>query len=198
MRLALAVAAALGCSAKDVFVEIDPDLNRMIEQPRGDPYERSTVFADGRLMRRPPAGTVATTAAVEDPERATGRRGDGYVERSPLPLDRAVLARGRDRFDIFCAPCHGVLGDGQSIVARNMPMVRPPSLHSERVRRQPPGRIYAVIREGFGLMGSYEAQLTIDERWAVVAYVRALQLAQAAPLATLAPALRREAEEALR
>ena len=101
----------------------------------------------------------------------------------PLPVTRKLLELGRKRFDITCATCHGPLGDGDSIVARQMSLHPPPSLH--RYVNKPSGYFYEVISKGFGMMASYAAELSVEERWAVVAYVRALQLSQLTPIGEL-------------
>jgi mono/diheme cytochrome c family protein len=108
-----------------------------------------------------------------------------YVTTFPLKVDRPLVALGKKRFDITCATCHGPVGDGDSIVAHQMSLRPPPSLHNYIDR--PPGYIYEVITHGFGLMASYAGELPVRERWAVVAYIRALQLSQATPLAKAPP-----------
>jgi cytochrome c553 len=105
-----------------------------------------------------------------------GDRTTNYVAAIPVTLTPQLLALGRKRFDILCATCHGPAGDGDSIVARQMALRPPPTLHKYRDR--PAGYFYEVITKGFGLMASYAAELSIEERWAVVAYIRALQLSQ--------------------
>ncbi|MBC7793405.1 MAG: cytochrome c [Clostridia bacterium] len=107
-----------------------------------------------------------------------GYVGDAYIERIPVRSSDSLLTRGRDRYDIFCAACHGLLGDGDSAVSRNMPNVPARSLQEDRIRAYPPGRLFRVASEGYGLMNGYTAQLTVNDRWAVVAYVRALQASQ--------------------
>lgn len=188
----LTVACALGgCRAEDVFVGADLDLNRMLEQPRVDPYEPDS-------LRVPPAGTVPW-ASEDAPDAAavrTGRRGGAPVARIPVSVDAALLATGRARFDVFCAPCHGVAGDGRSVVARHMTLRPPTSLHLDRLRALAPGALYGVVAEGKGLMPAFAVQLTPRERWAVVAYVRALQLARHAPVARLPAPLRDRLEGA--
>jgi mono/diheme cytochrome c family protein len=176
--LALAVAATLGCDNRQAFHAPEPGLERMLEQPRANPYSESSAFSDGRAMRTPPPGTRARGATTVEPV-----------------IDRALLARGRVRFDIACAPCHGVLGDGQSVVATKMSLRRPPSLHEPRLRAYGPERIYDVIVTGYGLMPSYAAYLSVEDRWAVAAYVRALQLSRHATAADLPAVVRRELEE---
>jgi hypothetical protein len=194
---ALAVVLAAGC---------DEDLlNPMaFRQPRARAYEQSRFYDDGLSMRSPPAGTVARQWRPQTVARQTGlesrvgpvgpngqviRR---YVERIPIPITRELLVVGRGRFDIFCAPCHGLVGDGRSIVARQMALRPPPSLHAFVDR--PPGYIFDVATNGFGLMASYAAELDTTERWAVVAYVRALQLSQAGPMEAAPPAERARLE----
>jgi mono/diheme cytochrome c family protein len=135
-------------------------------------------------MRVPPAGTVPRERSLLAIEAPTGRQGPfldaGYLEQNPLPLTRALLERGRKRFEITCATCHGLLGDGNSMVARNMALRPPPSLH--QYREQPDGYFFEVITNGYGLMPAYDSSLGVEERWAVVAYLRALTLSQDARL----------------
>ncbi len=170
-----------------------PRLDPMQRQQKYKAYQASEYWPDGLAMRQPPAGTVPHGTPL-DPVVATGLDADGKpVAISPVPLDARLLARGRARFDVSCAVCHGVLGDGQSQVAMNMSIRRPPSLHD--YRDVPDGHLYRVITEGFGLMPSYANQLTPQERWAVVAYVRALQLSQHAPAAELPPEARARLEK---
>ncbi|HTE55180.1 MAG TPA: cytochrome c [Kofleriaceae bacterium] len=191
--LALAAIGLLGC---------DLDLERMIDQPRRSTYEACDVCPGGTVMMTPPEGTVprqpssgpgvpGTTGAARGPDGA-------YVQTIPIRVDRAVMARGRSRFDIFCAACHGRLGDGQSQVAENMTLRRPPSLVEPPYADYPPGRIHAAITDGFGLMRSYAAELSASDRWAVVAYVEALRLARRAPLVGLPARVREEAAPWLR
>lgn len=189
MRL-LAVACALGGL---VACDVSPDYERMVNQHRYDPYEQSTFFEDGLIMRHPPAGTVRHDRVTGPPALTAGITDGRFTDRIPLPVDAALVERGRNRFEIFCAPCHGLLGDGESQVAENMSLRPPPSLHIERIRAYPPGRIYHVIESGYGVMRSYAAELPLYERWAVVAYVQALQLSQRIELDRLPDALRKEA-----
>jgi mono/diheme cytochrome c family protein len=170
------------------------DLERMLDQHKAEPYEASPFFDDGQSMRVPPSGTVPATRPLGPPELVTGRTPSGrYVSAVPLPVDAGLLARGQNRFNTFCRTCHGVRGDGQSQVAENMKLRKPPSLHEPRLRDFPPGRLYRVVTEGYGLMPSYDAALSLRDRWAVVAFVRALQLSQDVPLAELPEPLRQEA-----
>ncbi len=159
-------------------------------------YQTSAAFPDGIAMQHPPQGTVPFRSAL-DPVVATGLGADGRpVAESPVEATAAVLARGRSRFDIYCAACHGILGDGESQVALNMSLRKPVSLHAYRDVGD--GYIFRVVSEGFGLMPSYASELTVEDRWAVVAYVRALQLSQHATVEQLPPDARRKLEEEAR
>jgi mono/diheme cytochrome c family protein len=174
-----------------------PDLERMINQERYQPYDASELFQDGRAMRSPPEDTVPQ-GIVLDPAVAEGMINGVYVDRIPLPVTGALLARGQERFEITCAACHGIAGDGEAWVARKMELRKPPPLVGPKVRAYPEGRIYHVIQVGYGLMRPYVEDLDQEDRWAVVAYVRALQIATDVSLDALPPALRQKAEEELR
>jgi mono/diheme cytochrome c family protein len=174
-----------------------PDFERMIDQPSARPFEASSWFADGRAMRPPPAGVVAHGRVVGQPERTEGLSDKVYAARIPIALDRRVLDAGRARFDIYCAACHGLRGDGDSEVARNMELRKPPNLLAPPIRDYPPGRVFHAATAGYGLMPAYRAELSVDERWAVVAYLRALQLSQSVPLDQLPISLRQAVKEAL-
>ncbi len=186
------------CSVEQAFEAPDYGLERMLSQPRYDPYEPSTFFPDGRVMQVPPEGTVPASAPQAAEDVLRGEVSGAFVARLPVEPTAELLRRGRERYDIFCAPCHGVRGDGDSVVGRNMPHVPPRSLVSGELAAAPPGRIYRAIARGFGLMPDYETQLELQDRWAVVAYVQALRLSRGVPLSTLPPALQEEAQGALR
>jgi hypothetical protein len=201
--------AMLGLSALSVLASacIDENiLDQMADdQPKANRYRESKFFDDGLTMKAPPAGTVPRERITLNARLTTGREPDGpiqtngeplpmYVTTVPVPMTRKLLDLGRQRYDITCGTCHGVLGDGDSIVARQMALRPPPSLH--RYTDRPAGYIYEVITKGFGMMASYAAELTVEERWAVVAYIRALQLSQGTPAADL-PADVRQRLEAL-
>ncbi len=169
-----------------------PRLDPMQRQQKYKAYQSSEYYADGLAMRDPPAGTVPYGPLLPL-EVATGLGPDGRpVALVPLPVDAKLLRRGRARFDVTCATCHGVLGDGESQVAMNMSLRRPPSLHAYRDVTD--GYIFRVISEGFGLMPSYATHLTPEDRWAVVAYVRALQLSQHATIEQVPPEERSKLE----
>jgi hypothetical protein len=181
---------------------LDPMADR---QPKAMRYKESTFYADGLSMRAPPEGTVPRERITLNPRLTTGRDPDGpmqpnaellpnYVTTIPVPVTRKLLELGRKRFDITCATCHGPLGDGVSIVARQMALRPPPSLH--RYVNKPSGYFYEVITKGFGMMASYAAELNVEERWAIVAYIRALQLSQLTPVGEL-PANERQRLEAM-
>jgi mono/diheme cytochrome c family protein len=173
MLLGLGLASlSAGCTTAD----IDP----MERQPKVKAYAESTLFADGRAMRQPPAGTVPRERPLEGPEAQAGAAvlADEDVTALPVPLTRALLDRGRNRFDIYCATCHGLVGDGDSVVADKMSLRVPPSLHSPHARALTVGQLYRVIVEGYGVMPSYRVELPLSDRWAVVAYVQALQRSQ--------------------
>jgi mono/diheme cytochrome c family protein len=179
--LVVGMAALVGCDNGD----ITPDWSRMITQPKLLPYGASNLFPDQRAMRPLPAGVVARER-VADPVRRTGRDGAGAdAPAVPLPITRALLERGRDRFAIVCAPCHGIAGDSNTVVAHDMQLRRPPSLHEPRIAALTPGAMYRAITAGYGLMPSYETLLVPDDRWAVIAYVRTLELSWTAKLDAL-------------
>jgi mono/diheme cytochrome c family protein len=176
----------------------EPDFERMLTQRNYRPYEQAPYFADNRSMRPPPEGTIDRRRIVGQPELTDGVVGGRYVTASPVPVNDVLLARGRDRFDVFCSACHGLRGDGVSEVARHMELRKPPSLLEDLVRAFPPGRVFQVISLGYGLMPSYAAELPVNDRWATVAYLRALQLSQGAQLAALPADVRAIAERSLR
>jgi mono/diheme cytochrome c family protein len=192
----LAVAlCTLGTACDEPIIDID--LERMIDQKRYRPFQSSEFFKDGRAMRTPPAETVPRDRKTGDPGFSSGLVAGTYVQQNPVAMTPDVMSQGRERFDIFCAPCHGVAGDGESMVAIHMDLRRPPSLMDEQIRGFPDGRIFQVISVGYGLMRSYADSLSVDERWAVVAYVRALQLRSGVPLGRLPLSLRERAVKEL-
>ncbi len=159
----------------------------MHDQPRYEPLEASKFFPDGMSSRQLPAGTVARGHLAADTLFATGKDATGNPSALlPMPVTRQLLLRGHERFDIYCSPCHGRLGNGQGMVARRG-FKHPPSFHEDRLRNSPVGYYFDVITHGFGVMPSYAASVPPADRWAIIAYVRALQLSQRAHLADLAP-----------
>ncbi len=166
----------------------------MHDAPRLDPLEESDFFADGVGSRTPPAGTVARGRLRADAHLELGAGPDGgFATTTPMPLTRALLERGRERYDIYCAPCHGRTGDGEGmIVARGFQ--QPQSFHQQRLREMPVGYFFNVATNGFGQMSSYASQVPLEDRWAIAAYIQALQLARHAPAARLSPAQRARLE----
>ena len=156
----------------------------MHQAPRYDPLQASDFFADGRASRGLVTGTIARGQLRDDPALYTGKQGGAFVSDMPVEVTRDLLLRGQDRFDIFCAPCHARTGDGNGMIVQRG-MKQPPSYHIERLRAQPVGYFYDVITNGFGVMQDYSAQLPPRDRWAVVAYLRALQLSRHATVADL-------------
>ena len=160
----------------------------MHDQPKLEPLEASTFFGDGMASRLPPAGTVARGQLREDALFFTGLGPGGTPSAElPMPADRTVLRRGQERFDVFCSPCHGRAGDGAGMVARRG-FKTPPSFHDQRLRDATVGYYFDVMTRGFGVMPSYATAVPPADRWAIAAYIRALQLSQRAHLAELPPA----------
>ncbi len=175
------------------------DFQRMIYQDRFTVWQRCAFFPDGRELQTPPEHTVPRDAPAGPEGLVTGMEGGVHLQEIPLPLTRALLLSGRDRFEIFCAPCHGIRGDGASVVAETMTLRRPPPLAGQAARRYAVGAVYQVIDEGYGLMRSYAEDLTTpEERWSVVAYLLALQTSHGIPLDALPPEAQREAERQIR
>lgn len=186
----LSLLLAAGCDRLDMY-----------DQPRYEALEASSFFADGRSARPQVAGTIARGALREDEPFYTGQEGgqlvhqipaaayraiyDGsprrfgptYNETAPAELRKALLKRGRERFDIYCSVCHGRAGDGDGMIVRRG-FRRPPSYHTDRLRQAPAGHFYDVVTSGFGAMPSYASRIDAADRWAIVAYIRALQLSQ--------------------
>jgi hypothetical protein len=169
-----AFAPLLSCDESQTYHQLDPSWSRMLSQPRANAFGRTTVFEDGKVMRRPPRGTIPHDGLPGDPP----------------PLTRDLVLIGRGRFETYCAVCHGILGDGHSVVAEKMTIRPPPSLGDARLRALAPDAIVKVIEGGYGLMPSYADAIDERDRWAVAAYVKALQLSQGMPVAELPPDLR--------
>jgi mono/diheme cytochrome c family protein len=152
----------------------------MHDQPKFKPLARSTFFADQRSERPPVDGTIARGELRDDTYFYTGKIGNTPGDVMPFPVTKEVLERGQDRFNIFCSPCHSRLGDGNGMVPSRGFNRKPPSYHIERLRKAPVGYFYDVITSGFGIMPEYASQIPPSDRWAIVAYIRALQLSQSA------------------
>jgi Cytochrome C oxidase, cbb3-type, subunit III len=152
-------------------------------QPRENPLSRSEFFPDHRSERPLVEGTVARDDLRADTYFYTGKIGNNPGEVMPFAVTREVLDRGRERFNIFCAPCHSRLGDGNGFVPSRGFARKPPSFHDERLMKAPVGYFFDVITNGFGIMPDYAAQIPTQDRWDIIAYVRALQLSQNATMA---------------
>jgi Cytochrome C oxidase, cbb3-type, subunit III len=156
----------------------------MHNQPKYRPLRSTDFFADGASARPLVEGTVARGALDEDAAFFTGKVGNTPVKELPFPVDEQVLGRGQDRYNIFCTPCHDSTGSGRGMVVQRG-YRQPPSFHDERLRIADVGYFYDVMTNGFGVMPDYRAQLAPRDRWAIVAYIRALQLSQNATKADI-------------
>lgn len=151
---------------------------QMADQGRYEPLEQSAFFGDERSSRPLPAGTVARGFLNEDDHFFNARVDGELATTFPMPVTRDLVLRGRERYDIFCAPCHDYVGTGSGMVVQRGFRRPPPSFHSDRLAEAPPGHFYDVIANGFGAMSDYSTQIRPADRWAIVAYIRALQLSQ--------------------
>jgi mono/diheme cytochrome c family protein len=154
----------------------------MHNQPKYRPLRESAFFANGSSARPQIEGTIARGTLQSDGAFFTGKNGALFVSELPFPVTQAVIDRGQERFNIYCTPCHGLTGSGDGmVVQRGYPV--PPSFHIDRLRNIEAGYFFDVMSNGFGRMPDYRAQITPRDRWNIVAYVRALQLAQHAAAA---------------
>jgi len=168
--------------------------NDMWDQPKATPLSKSDFFSDSQSARPLIKGTVARGELRTDDQLYTGKAvvtrlpGDtaavpgefasaGYATTFPMPVTREVLLRGQERFNIFCSPCHGAGGDGDGMIVQRG-FKQPPTYHQDRLRNAPPGYFFDVITNGFGVMYSYASRVPVEDRWAIVAYIRALQLSR--------------------
>jgi mono/diheme cytochrome c family protein len=179
--LALAVISIAGCRgsfSRQPPIELFPDMDR---QPKVRPQTVSRFFPDGLGSRLPVPGTVARGTAYQDTPVNTGRHpgSTNFVETLPVPVTEWMLARGRERYDIYCTVCHGAAGDARGVTARYQ-MVGIANFHEPRLVTMPDGEIFNTITYGKNLMGAYGAQIEIPDRWAIIAYLRALQRARLA------------------
>ncbi len=154
-------------------------------QPRQNPLSRSDFFADQRSARPPVEGTVARGQLRADTYFYTGKVGASPGDYLPFPATREVLERGRERYNIYCAPCHSRVGDGIGFIPSRGFARKPPSYHIERLQKAPLGYFYDVMTNGFGIMSDYASQISPQDRWNIVAYIRALQLSQNATAADI-------------
>lgn len=159
----------------------------MQDMPRYTPLRRSDFFADQRSQRPPVEGAIARGHLKDDAAFYTGKDPAGrFVAEFPFPVTRQVLTRGQQRFNVYCAPCHDSLGNGLGMIVRRG-YRRPPSYHIDRLREVSNGYLYDVITNGFGAMPDYAAQIPPADRWAIVAYLRALQRSQHATAKDVPP-----------
>jgi len=187
VALTISIAGFRGMRSTQPPIVVFPDMD---VQGKYKPQAASKFFADGRTDRPAPAGTVPrgrSTAADPDFLRADdahylGKNADGsFVKGFPIEVTETMIRRGQNRYAIYCAPCHGVNGDGQGIT-KAYGMVLTPSYHDDRLRQMPEGQVFNTITNGLNTMSPYADKLSPDERWAVIAYVRALQRAHNAKL----------------
>jgi hypothetical protein len=171
-RLALGLAVLLGASCRQ----------DMHNQPRYKPLAQSTFFGDERSARPLIPGTVARGHLREDSHLYTGKIDNQLATTFPFPVTREVLEQGKSQFQVFCTPCHGQAGRGNGMVVQRG-FKQPPSFHIERLRQVPVGYLFDVMTNGFGAMADYSAQVPVRDRWAIAAYIRALQYSQSASLA---------------
>jgi mono/diheme cytochrome c family protein len=150
----------------------------MQDQPKYKPQRPSDFFADGRSGRPELEGTIARGQLNEDTAFYNGQDAAGKdIDSFPITVDKAVIERGHQRYDIYCAPCHGRLGNGMGMVVQRG-FKQPPSYHIDRLRNAPVGHFYDVITNGYGAMLNYAEQIQVRDRWAIIAYIRALQYSQ--------------------
>ncbi len=176
--LVLALFMIIGCEGT---TDIERLRQEMYNQSRFEPLEKNSFFADNRSSRPWIKGTVARGHLRIDAHLYTGIVDGKPAETFPFPITRDVILRGRERYNIYCSPCHGYEGDGRGMVVRRG-MKQPPSYHIERLQNETPGYFFDVMTNGFGAMYSYASRIKPRDRWAIIAYVRALQLSQNATL----------------
>jgi mono/diheme cytochrome c family protein len=197
MKLLCTWSLCMSCLAAGLLSGCERAKQDMYDQPRYKTFAAGKLFEDGASARMPPPGTQPRARGAFA-DSTGGRRGTDAVqadlaaaraETNPYPVDLALLRRGQDRYAIYCLPCHSPAGDGDGLVVRRG-FPAPPSFHIERLRGVPDRYIYDVITQGHGVMVSYADRVEPAERWAIVAFIRALQLSQHAPASELPPALR--------
>lgn len=187
------IARARVTTSPKTRLHVVPDMD---SQPKFKAQARNLLFADLRSMRPDPPGTVARGELDEDDAIYRGKRGDEWITTIPVPVTGALLARGRQRFDIYCSPCHGLAGYGDGMVAKRAEALQegtwtpPSSFHTDLVRSRPVGHIFNTITHGIRNMPAYGPQIPVADRWAIVSYVRALQRSQNATVADVPPDLR--------
>lgn len=171
VRPVLTVSVLLSCGCRQ----------DMHDQPKFEPLEQTTFYSDTMSARPGVEGTVARGHLNDDEQLHTGRNGKTLAVTFPFEVDAAVMARGQDRYNIFCTPCHGGTGEGDGMIVQRG-YRRPPSFHDDRLRGAAPGHYFDVITNGFGAMPDYRTQISARDRWAIAAYVRALQYSRRASI----------------
>lgn len=181
----------LGLGLTLLLVALSSCRQDMHDQPKYKPFRSSDFFGDERSARPFVEDTVARGQLRDDPAYFTGKQGGVAVDTLPVPVTPALMRRGQERYGIYCTPCHGLNGRGDGIVVQRG-YRRPSSFHVDRLRNGKDGYFFDVITAGFGAMPDYAAQVTVADRWAIVAYVRALQLSENARLEDVPPERRAE------
>jgi len=161
----------------------------MHDQPKYVPLRESSFFGDARSARPVLAGTVARGQLRDDPLLYTGKVNGADATVFPFPVTDRVMARGQERFNIYCSPCHGRTGQGDGMIVQRG-YRRPPSYHQDRLREAPVGHFFDVMTNGFGAMPDYSTQNKAEDRWAIAAYIRALQVSQHSTIGDVPPAQR--------
>jgi len=187
------IARARGIKTTRPRFHVVPDMDN---QQRFNPQARTTLFADRRAMRPPVEGTVARGDLREDDALFAGKVGEEWLKANPLQVTVPLLERGRQRYEIFCAPCHGLSGNGDGPVAKRAEAIQegtwtpPSSLHGAMVRGREDGHLFSTVSHGIRNMPGYAAQIPVADRWAIVAYLRALQRSQITTLDDVPPEAR--------
>lgn len=184
-----------GCSrnrpARKPPIHLNPNMDN---QEKYKAQSESKFFADGSTMRIPVDGTVARGELFDDPIYNTGKLPNGkFVKKVPVEVDYDLIKRGQERFNIFCAPCHSRLGDGQGLLIKKG-YIPPPTFHQDRIRQITDGEMFGIISNGVRNMPSYSSQVPVEDRWAIITFLRALQRSHNADLSDI-PADQREALE---
>ena len=186
--LAVALGGCANRTSRKPPIEVFPDMDR---QPKYKAQSASAFFSDGRADRRPAPGTVARGALKDDDRFHLGEENGKYTGRNPLEIDAALLARGQERYNVYCAPCHDRTGSGRGIVGQKSLWLAN-NLHDDRIKQMADGELYHVVSYGRRSMPGYRFQIDEHDRWAIVAYVRALQRATSGTLEDVPADLRRE------
>lgn len=205
LAFSIVLRMVLGITVMPMLPGCERIMQDMYQQPRDNPYGRNSLFEDGKSSREPLPNTVVYTRGAQA-DASSGRHGRSRVGSNdaadrrtqlPSPLEEQTLVRGRQRYEIYCLPCHSPAGDGDGrVVRRGFPA--PPSYHSERLRKASDRHFYDVISKGYGVMHAYGDRVDPTDRWAIVAYIRALQLSQYANIESLPNHIADKVVEALR